>query len=224
MISKHFFKLILLVLNVSKGHVARDGLSFTRNDYFLLHDILKFCESNGMKFITVISHSSGADDDILRSSHAFFAAAYRKGLRTKFIFIDNLQFVNDITSVEYTIILTNTKLINNTEYVDKYLSYISQSKVASAILAILTFPNGPRKDQVYNSELLHSKLSNLSKNMFFYTVDDSHMEDGGNRVSWNRIITLQNNKQVVVNKLTMDENRKLSERYVMHAMKQYITD
>jgi hypothetical protein len=212
MVSKVSLKLTLFFLYVSNGHVTQGGLSVTRKDYFLLHDTLNFCESNGMKFITVILHSSDADNALLRSGHAILAAAYQRGLRMKFVFLDSLQSVNDITSGEYTIILTTTKLIHNAEYVDKYLSYISQTKVASTILAIATFQNSSTTDQGYNHGHLYSKLSKLRKNIFFYTVHDNDMKNGGTSVSWNRILTLQNNEQVVVNKLIMDENRKLSER------------
>ena len=209
---KPISQIIFLICVYSIICIVASKKSVMKRNVAILDNVLKFCEANGKKFITVTSYSKHVDMNILHQKHILFALAQKRKMYIRFLTFDEAMSLINVREIDNTIVLTNYKsILSDSGAADEYLKLISQTKIRSSMLVISTIEDTSLAEQFKLDFIFHA-LSDLQMNMFFYIVHDYVMENGAVGFLWNQVITLQNNEKVIVNELLFDIEYRIIER------------
>ena len=210
---KLLYPFTFLICVFSSVCIVTSSKSIMKRNVAILDNVLNFCESNGIFFITLTSYSKHVDKQVLRQKATLFSLAQKRKMYTRFLsFYQALSQIN-FQEIDKTIILTNYKsILSEDGNTNEYLKLISQTKIRSSILVISTTEDTSSQDKQFKLDSIFPALSKLQVNMFFYVVHDYIMENGNIGFVWNQIITLQNDRQVIVNELVFDSEQRIIER------------
>jgi hypothetical protein len=160
----------------------------------LSEHLIDLCKCKGIKFITFYSSEEGNSDVQLFLERSLRISKLQKPFRSRRI------SKNEIILNKYdqdNLIVISSDDIENME---TNLELISKTKIMMSIMVIINPINQTTFQEI---ELL---VRNLSRNMYFYII---YMDNsGGHPISCKRIISIQNNKKILVQSIKCDSKKK----------------
>ena len=153
--------------------------------------ILEFCENNGKRHLNIFT-LDGQDPDVqIAKEDIFHIAKEKNNLYTRHIksteeYVKSFQFHQDSM-----VILASSFDSSNW---GKYVQMMTDTKIMSSMI-IMVGDLSPDKINV-----MRSLLENIRINSFFYWI----YRKSGNALSWNRVLTVDNYDQYVMNRLSFD--------------------
>ena len=206
------FQFVFLLFIFSNLFLETTSKSFSKSNADILENVIRFCDANGKRFITVTSYSNSVDKTTRNKKYILLSLTQKKTIYSRFLpSLSAASSLTEMRGIDNTIILSNYNEIAETRVAEEYINLIHRTKIKSSILVISSAEIISRPEQ-FKMNSLFAALSKFQKNVFFYVVYDYRMNNGTRGVVWNQIIALQNNEQVVTNELTFDTEYKIKER------------
>ena len=206
-----FYLLYFLFVPISNCHVSHSHNEVPPR-FSILANVLKFCEANGKKYISITSLDDEKNITSLRQYFIMLSLSQNTKIYSKTMPIHEAIEKANIREIENKIILVNYGSIHNNDnkVVENIIQLISKSKIRSCVLVISTMDNKSLDDNIDLQPFIDA-LSNLQQNLFFYLVHDHQEKDGGQEFYWSQVITLQNNPKVIFNQLAFDSEYRIKE-------------
>ena len=208
-----FYLLYFLFVPISNCHVSHSHNEVPPR-FSILANVLKFCEANGKKYISITSLDDEKNITSLRKYFIMLSLSQRAKIYFKIVPIHEAIEKANIREIENKVILVNHRSIhnNNSKVVENIIQLISKSKIRSCVLVISTMDNdGNNENDDLDLQPFIDALSNLQQNLFFYIVHDHVEKDGSQEFVWSQVITLQNNPKVIFNQLAFDSEYRIRE-------------
>ena len=210
-----FCNLLFLVIFLLCPAYSHNNLE--KSKLCILDEVLRFCEGNGKKYITITSiHSS---KQTMHQAQILLSLSQQRKMYAKVTSWHEVVTQMNTDSVngqmmDMTIILTSCKEVMDRERVMQLVETISETKIRSCILAVIPanytiHQDGSSSYRETKFDVLYSVLSEWQRNAFFYVTFESKIKD---RRIWNQIITLRGDAQVIVNEMEFEHDYRVIER------------
>ena len=184
------------------------------NQDYLINDILSFSEKNGKRHLVLTTFDNDhtnvntfQDQFMAKSKH--LQNVYSKSISTTSSETNTVSAIADMLDFykDSLIIIASP---DNPSHWSEYLHLLTKTKIMSSILV---FAEPATPGQVNAIKL---QMETLTKNTFFYWtwVDNSNTR----KSIWNRVITMDNVPQVVINELKFNQFGHIVEDYDMQGL------
>jgi hypothetical protein len=161
--------------------------------------VLKFCEYNGMKYLSFYSYERNTFDVENSLRNMLQMSKSKRLLRTRQIQTPlDIRVQNTITYDQDVLVIVASDIAKTWEI---YLNMIAKTKIKRALVVLVT---PVQEDQL--QEMLKI-VQRLSENMYFY-LTLTKAENESQRI-WYHVISVKGNKRVLIQVVNFDKNGRL---------------